>query len=251
MKTCTECGIKKPLSEFRKRSRSKDGVGTKCKDCLKKIDREYNLKNSQKRKSWRKNNEEYLKEIKKKYRQVHKDEINQKEKEYRLKNYTPKLRKQPTKEEIELKKIQDIEKRKQRYIKNFVSEEKECKFCGEKFITQYKKSKIFCSEECAHKNENLQKRLAEKRRKNRIKNTKKIDSDITLPKLFERDNGLCGICGKQTNYEDFIIKEGVFIVGNTYPSIDHIKPLSKYGTHTWDNVQLACKLCNSIKCDDF
>lgn len=30
-------------------------------------------------------------------------------------------------------------------------------------------------------------------------------------------------------------------------SIDHIRPLSKGGTHTWDNVQLAHLKCNIKK----
>ena len=38
-----------------------------------------------------------------------------------------------------------------------------------------------------------------------------------------------------------------FIAGNDYPSIDHIIPISKGGQHTWDNVQLAHMICNSIK----
>ena len=41
----------------------------------------------------------------------------------------------------------------------------------------------------------------------------------------------------------------VFMAGNDYPTIDHIKPISKGGTHTWDNVQLAHFHCNSIKSD--
>ena len=42
-------------------------------------------------------------------------------------------------------------------------------------------------------------------------------------------------------------EEGYFIAGNSYPSIDHIIPVSRGGTHTWDNVQLAHRYCNSIK----
>lgn len=32
-------------------------------------------------------------------------------------------------------------------------------------------------------------------------------------------------------------------------TLDHIIPLSKGGTHTWDNVQLAHMSCNAGKCD--
>ena len=33
------------------------------------------------------------------------------------------------------------------------------------------------------------------------------------------------------------------------PTVDHILPLAKGGTHTWDNVQLAHWSCNSDKSD--
>ena len=42
-----------------------------------------------------------------------------------------------------------------------------------------------------------------------------------------------------------------FIAGNKYPSVDHMIPIAKGGTHTWDNVQLAHRYCNSIKSDKF
>ena len=78
-------------------------------------------------------------------------------------------------------------------------------------------------------------------------NAVNFDEDITLEKLYNRDGGVCALCGGRCNYEDYILKDTTFIAGNTYPSIDHIKPLSKGGSHTWDNVQLAHKQCNSIK----
>ena len=69
-----------------------------------------------------------------------------------------------------------------------------------------------------------------------------------MGKLYKRDDGICKICGKKCNYNDYREDEnGSFIAGNDYPSIDHIVPISKGGQHTWDNVQLAHMICNSIK----
>ena len=46
------------------------------------------------------------------------------------------------------------------------------------------------------------------------------------------------------------IKSLTFISGNNYPSIDHVIPVSKGGTHTWDNVKLAHRHCNTMKSND-
>lgn len=73
------------------------------------------------------------------------------------------------------------------------------------------------------------------------------DSSITLRRVFDKDGGRCRLCGGMCDYEDFILREGVTIVGDLYPSIDHITPLSRGGTHTWDNVQLAHVHCNRVK----
>lgn len=47
--------------------------------------------------------------------------------------------------------------------------------------------------------------------------------------------------------EDYTVDGDVFIAGNWYPSIDHVIPISKGGRHSWDNVKLAHRLCNSVK----
>jgi len=69
-------------------------------------------------------------------------------------------------------------------------------------------------------------------RRARKANNGPIDKDISIGALYERDKGVCGIC-----------KELV----STKPSIDHIKPISKGGTHIWDNIQLTHLKCNIRK----
>lgn len=106
-----------------------------------------------------------------------------------------------------------------------------------------------CSVECRNKRRN--------RRSNRIKELRKrnmviIDRDITLEKLIERDNNTCHICNEQCDIDDKeVTEEGHFIVGRDYPSIDHVKPVSKGGEHSWDNVKLAHHYCNTIKNDEY
>ena len=76
-----------------------------------------------------------------------------------------------------------------------------------------------------------------------------VDKDITVKGLFLRDKGICAICGKPCDINDYEYRDGVFIAGNNYPSVDHIIPLSKGGVHSWDNVQLAHRICNTKKRD--
>ncbi len=72
-----------------------------------------------------------------------------------------------------------------------------------------------------------------------------IDPTITLDRLRQRDNDICQICGEVVDVSDKTDKH----IGARYPSCDHIIPLSKGGTHTWNNVQLAHMGCNSGKCN--
>lgn len=90
---------------------------------------------------------------------------------------------------------------------------------------------------------------AESRRSARLRSSD-YDSSITLTRLIVRDQNICWLCGQECNSQDFVRSDnGVFIAGNEYPSIDHVKPIAKGGTHSWDNVRLAHRLCNSIKGD--
>ncbi len=48
--------------------------------------------------------------------------------------------------------------------------------------------------------------------------------------VFDRDKGICGICGKPVDPLEW--------------HMDHIKPLSRGGEHTYENVQVSHPLCN-------
>jgi len=51
--------------------------------------------------------------------------------------------------------------------------------------------------------------------------------------VYERDKGLCGICGQEVDRDDF--------------HLDHIVPLSLGGAHSYANTQLAHPTCNQRK----
>ena len=120
-----------------------------------------------------------------------------------------------------------------------------CECCGNIFIPRKQGTK-YCSELCM-------KRIANASHKDRrIKKLKHIviDKDITLEKLYNRDDGVCYICGQRCDWNDYEVRDdGTFIAFDNYPSIDHIEPISKGGLHSWDNVRLACRKCNYLKRD--
>ena len=60
---------------------------------------------------------------------------------------------------------------------------------------------------------------------------------FTAPEIFERDGWACQICG-------IVIDPDVKFPSRDSASLDHIIPLALGGTHTLDNVQLACMGCN-------
>lgn len=76
-------------------------------------------------------------------------------------------------------------------------------------------------------------------------NDVEFDETVTLKAVRLRDNDICQICGLVV--DDTAIENGH--IKRMYPTVDHIIPLSKGGSHTWDNVRLAHMSCNAGKCD--
>ena len=128
--------------------------------------------------------------------------------------------------------IYDEKKRELEAIANRMNHEKYCAECGNFFIASTS-SQIYCSEQCLNRSIN-------RKKDKRIYRNGKPDLSISLPKLFARDGGQCQICGRYLSFKGNPN-------GKYYPSIDHIIPLSKGGKHEWNNVQLACRKCNTIK----
>lgn len=145
--------------------------------------------------------------------------------------------------------LQDVEWESRRANKKRIKEanrkywqeyeqEHTCVECGEKYIAHYPTSK-YCSPTC-------QRRVTRTRRKYKDIT---IDKGITLRRLAKRDRDRCQICGGLVDWNDKYKTDKTIITGNQYPSIDHIIPIAHGGVHSWENVQLAHRICNSIKND--
>lgn len=216
-KECVICG-----KEFKT---SRENILTCSKECSK------ILENKRDRERYKKNNPnaKSIKEIL---------ELSQKRKEVKQKE----VLERKAKKEAQLKKAREKrEREKQKRIDFWFHYSKlhECAECGEMFIADYP-TKKYCSKKCARA----------KRKGSKRYNGITIDKDISLKKLAKRDKNICAICGELVDWNDFTISaNGVVICGNKYPSIDHIKPISKGGLHCWSNIQLAHRFCNSLKSD--
>ena len=160
---------------------------------------------------------------------------------------------QRLKEEQQLARDQEREERKRIAQKEKIKRTEErilngnqmafgsCPICGSLFFG----NKKYCSEQCRAKQE---RRTKETRRRISIQNNI-VDRDITLEELYRRDDGMCYLCEKVCDWNDYTIKNNSFVAGPNYPSIDHVKPLSKGGKHSWGNVKLAHFYCNTLKRD--
>lgn len=62
-----------------------------------------------------------------------------------------------------------------------------------------------------------------------------FDEHVDRMTVFQRDEGICGICNKEASVDDF--------------HVDHVVPLSKGGRHNYSNVQTAHPSCNCKKKD--
>ena len=141
------------------------------------------------------------------------------------------------KAETEEQKRREREERREREKKKPIL--KTCIVCGAEFSTLNPKQTT-CSKECAKKRDYA-------RKQNRIPKKQMIDNDITLEALYRRDSGVCYLCGGLCDWNDKDKEKN--ICGGSYPSIDHIIPISRGGFHAWGNVRLAHLSCNIQKSD--
>jgi len=134
----------------------------------------------------------------------------------------------------------------------------ECVACGEEYVVGLPHSSLFdtlrilrlqsiCSLEClpVYKTEKmLESRYISSARRRALKYGVSFDETITRKLVFEKDNGQCYLCKIETHLENS--KDSYQPKLST---VDHIIPISKGGSHTWDNVRNCCLKCNFTKHD--
>lgn len=114
-----------------------------------------------------------------------------------------------------------------------------CIECSKWFSTHVK-NKVICSDYCRRRLNNRKNELYKKKRGELIRLNGEVHEDISIERLIKRDESKCYLCGdKVYKTEDSN--------HNYYPCIEHVIPIIKGGTHTWDNVKLAHRICNNHK----
>lgn len=125
-----------------------------------------------------------------------------------------------------------------------------CRSCGSAFDRrQQGASRYLCSEICASRSKADAKRKArqspthkaDKKRRKAMARGAQGGEAVDVTKVFERDGYRCGICGRKTLQS----KRGT--CHPKAPELDHIVAIALGGSHTYANVQTACRSCNGAK----
>lgn len=207
-KFCHKCNRELSHEEFYKCRRAKDGLQSKCKQCLKK----YNEKNKERIKkyqeNYRKKNKRKMKEYNKKYREVNGCHLNKQSLERYYRN-----------------KEERSEKQRQYYIEN----KKEIKERSREYYSLNKERVIESNKEWQNKNKDRL-RIYQNRRRYKVNN---LPSDLTHEEwksALEYFGNKCAYCSSDEKLEQ-----------------DHFIPLIKGGGYTADNIVPSCRSCNSRK----
>lgn len=112
----------------------------------------------------------------------------------------------------------------------------DCVVCNRVFTSPH--TRLTCSSECAELRNRDHKRRARDRR--RATERRAYVADVYRAKIYARDKNRCQLCGKK-------MRMTAVVPHPLAPTIDHIVPLSRGGTHEPANVHAAHFICNSLK----
>lgn len=121
-----------------------------------------------------------------------------------------------------------------------------CQSCGDTYIvrpTGGKYPEAYCSKGC---------RAREIRHRRRARMRTPIPTPtptrVIRAKVYERDQWTCQLCSEPVRM-DMVHTLGTPKPHPLAPTIDHVIPLARGGTHDMDNVQTAHFMCNCLKSD--
>ena len=113
-----------------------------------------------------------------------------------------------------------------------------CRVCGSSFVSFH--TDVTCSKECYAAKKREARHVAKQRR--RALKKEAYVAPVYRKRVFEADGYRCHICNKMT-------KKTAVVPHPMAPTIDHLVPLAKGGTHEPINCRTAHFMCNAIKGD--
>lgn len=115
-----------------------------------------------------------------------------------------------------------------------------CRVCGSTCLTLY--ADVTCRDECSKEWHADRRREHKQRRRARERNAYR--APVSRTAIYARDNYTCQLCAQPIDME-------ARAPHPLSPSIDHVRPLARGGTHEPCNVQAAHFLCNALKSDQW
>jgi len=114
----------------------------------------------------------------------------------------------------------------------------QCRMCTRDYLCKY--GSTTCGAECQAQWDAEIKRACKSRR--RARERAAFVANVYPSRIYARDDYTCLLCGDPLDM-------GAQVPAPHAPTIDHVIPLARGGTHEPANVQAAHFLCNSIKSD--
>lgn len=126
---------------------------------------------------------------------------------------------------IDARRIREREER----IANNLRANRNCLHCGSAVPATMRSHAVYCSRKCLA--------LSHKATRKALIRMRSDGAVTHIPRAYiiERDNSRCHMCRKKCKREEI--------------HLDHVIPLSKGGTHTLENLRVACAPCNLSKGD--
>lgn len=224
LKACRKCNEVKSLDDFHNDARAKDGKRSECKSCKAKYaksryDENAGLEREKARQRYAKNADK-RKVMVKKYKAENQEFYRQYNREYRAKN----------RDRLLVAEGKWREENAERHREN-----------SRQWVKRNPDRAREINRRWREKNaEQVAERLARRRA---LQRSAEADVGITVHRLRELHGDQCVYCLSE------LIFESSAEYNPLRATIDHILPLAKGGSHTWDNTALSCFRCNASKGD--